>query len=90
MVKKSRRRGVGADGAAGRNETNLKAMWKYIRPYLHLALIAALFMVGEVLMDLIQPGLMRTIVDDGVLGVNNGGRGHELLRGYAGAAAPEL
>ena len=43
MVKKSRRRGVGADGAAGRNETILKAMWKYIRPYLHLALIAALF-----------------------------------------------
>ena len=65
-------------------------MWNYIKKYLHFAILAAAFMVGEVLMDLIQPGLMRTIVDDGVLGVNNGGRGHELLRGYAGAAAPEL
>ena len=76
MVKKSRRRGVGADGAAGRNETNLKAMWKYIRPYLHLALIAALFMVGEVLMDLLQPEIMSRIVDEGVLGTNNNGVGN--------------
>ena len=42
-------------------------MWKYIRPYLHLALIAALFMVGEVLMDLLQPEIMSRIVDEGVL-----------------------
>lgn len=33
-------------------------------------------MVGEVLMDLIQPGLMSHIVDDGVLGLNNGGVGN--------------
>jgi ATP-binding cassette subfamily B protein len=32
-------------------------------------------MVGEVLMDLIQPGIMRRIVDDGVLGLNHGGTG---------------
>lgn len=48
-------------------------MWKYIRKYLFLAVIAGLFMVGEVLMDLLQPGLMSRIVDDGVLGVNKGG-----------------
>lgn len=48
-------------------------MWKYIRQYLLLAVIAGLFMIGEVLMDLIQPGIMRRIVDDGVLGVNSGG-----------------
>ncbi|MCM1027796.1 MAG: ABC transporter ATP-binding protein/permease [Roseburia sp.] len=47
-------------------------MWKYIRRYLIFAVIAALFMIGEVLMDLIQPGLMSRIVDDGVLGINNG------------------
>lgn len=46
-------------------------MWKYIKRYLHFAVFAALFMVGEVLMDLIQPGLMSRIVDDGVLGLNN-------------------
>lgn len=32
-------------------------------------------MVGEVLMDLIQPELMSRIVDDGVLGLNNSGVG---------------
>lgn len=48
-------------------------MWKYIRRYLFFAIIAGLFMVGEVLMDLIQPSLMGKIIDDGVLGINNGG-----------------
>lgn len=50
-------------------------MWKYIKQYLHFAMIAAAFMVGEVLMDLIQPGIMSQIVDDGVLGLNNGSVG---------------
>lgn len=50
-------------------------MWKYIKKYLHFAVIAAAFMVGEVLMDLLQPELMSAIVDDGVLGVNTGGVG---------------
>ena len=48
-------------------------MWKYIRQYLFFAIIAALFMICEVLMDLIQPGIMSRIVDDGVLGVHSGG-----------------
>ena len=48
-------------------------MWKYIRQYLFFAIIAALFMICEVLMDLIQPGIMSRIVDDGVLGVYSGG-----------------
>ncbi len=57
-------------------------MWKYIKRYLHFAVLAALFMIGEVLMDLIQPGLMSQIVDDGVLGLNNNGVGniHLILK----------
>lgn len=51
-------------------------MWKYVKGYLHFAFLAALFMVGEVMMDLIQPGLMRRIVDDGVLGLSNNGTGN--------------
>lgn len=51
-------------------------MWKYIRRYLLFAILASLFMVGEVLMDLIQPGIMSQIVDDGVLGLNNNGVGN--------------
>ena len=50
-------------------------MWKYVRKYLYFAIPAALFMVGEVSMDLLQPGLMRRIVDEGVLGTANGGVG---------------
>lgn len=51
-------------------------MWKYIKRYLHFAVLAGAFMVGEVLMDLIQPGIMSRIVDDGVLGLNNNGMGN--------------
>lgn len=50
-------------------------MWKYVRRYLHFAIPAALFMVGEVSMDLVQPGLMSRIVDEGVLGIENNGVG---------------
>lgn len=48
-------------------------MWKYIRRYIMYAIPAGLFMVGEVLMDLIQPEIMGRIVDEGVLGLNNNG-----------------
>jgi len=48
-------------------------IWKYVKPYLPFAILAAFLMVGEVMMDLIQPGLMSQIVDDGVLGLSNGG-----------------
>lgn len=47
-------------------------MWKYIKRYLPFAILADLFMIGEVIMDLIQPGLMSKIVDDGVLGISTG------------------
>lgn len=50
-------------------------MWKYIKQYLPYAILAGLFMIGEVSMDLIQPGIMSRIVDDGVLGLNSGGAG---------------
>ena len=54
-------------------------MWKYIKQYFHFAVIAALFMVCEVLADLYQPALMKQIVDNGVLGLNNGGTGDPQL-----------
>lgn len=50
-------------------------MWSYIRRYLHFAILAALCMIVEVAMDLVQPELMSRIVDDGVLGVSSGGVG---------------
>ena len=48
-------------------------MWKYIKKCIPFALLAVAFMGLEVTMDLIQPSIMSRIVDEGVLGVNNGG-----------------
>ncbi|MGN0786146.1 MAG: ABC transporter ATP-binding protein [Christensenellales bacterium] len=60
-------------------------MWKYIRRYFPYAVLAGLFMIGEVLMDLIQPGIMSRIVDEGVLGIDNGGAGNLNLIWVLGA-----
>ena len=54
-------------------------MLKYVKRYWLFALLAPLFMIGEVLMDLVQPSLMRTIVDEGVLGLSSGGQGNLRL-----------
>lgn len=50
-------------------------MFKYLKKYWVFALLAPLCMVGEVLMDLLQPQFMSTIVDEGVLGLSNNGVG---------------
>ena len=42
-------------------------MLKYVKKYWVFCLLAPLFMVGEVAMDLIQPDMMADIVDNGVL-----------------------
>ncbi len=44
----------------------MKRLFSYIRPYLAWTLIAPLFMVGEVIMDLLQPELMSSVIDQGV------------------------
>ena len=43
---------------------------KYLKPYWFIALMTPLFMVIEVVVDLIQPKLMSKIVDEGVLAGN--------------------
>ncbi len=50
-------------------------MLKYLKKYWFYALLAPVFMIGEVMMDLIQPRMMSNIVDNGVLGLNNGNIG---------------
>ena len=50
-------------------------MWNYVKKHLHFVIPAAVFMVGEVSMDLLQPGLMRQIVDEGVLKLDASGAG---------------
>lgn len=50
-------------------------MLRYLKKYWIFIILAPLFMVGEVIMDLTQPRLMSTIVDEGVLGLSNNGVG---------------
>lgn len=42
-------------------------IFRYLKKYWYLVLLAPLFMVGEVVFDLLQPKLMEKIVDEGVL-----------------------
>ncbi len=51
----------------------MKTILKYLRKYWLFAILASLFMLGEVLVDLYQPRLMARIVDEGILGVGNNG-----------------
>ncbi len=46
-------------------------MIKFLKKYWFFGLLASLFMVGEASMDLIQPKMMRIIIDEGVLGLSN-------------------
>lgn len=46
-------------------------MRRYLKKYWLFAVLAPLFMVGEVTMDLLQPKMMSKIVDEGVLGLSN-------------------
>ncbi len=50
-------------------------MWKYVKRFLPFGIIGGICITLEVSMDLVQPGLLSEIVDDGVLGVNTGGVG---------------
>lgn len=54
-------------------------MLKYVKKYWFYALLAPLFMIGEVVMDLVQPQLMSIIIDEGVLGLSNQGVGNLSL-----------
>lgn len=45
----------------------MKKILKFLKPYWFLSLLAPIFMIGEVIFDLLQPKLMEKIVDNGVL-----------------------
>ena len=47
----------------------MKKLLHYLKPYWIWAVLAPLFMIGEVILDLIQPKFMEKIVDKGILNV---------------------
>ena len=57
----------------------MKSMLKFLKKYWIFAVLASLFMVGEVMVDLYQPKMMQRIVDEGILGVGKGGTSNVSL-----------
>ena len=51
----------------------MKLLFRFLKKYWYMALLAAGFMIGEVYVDLYQPRMMAQIVDEGILGLSNGG-----------------
>ena len=51
----------------------MKTIFPYIRKYLGFAALSSIFMILEVAVDLLQPGMMAAIVDKGILGLGSGG-----------------
>ncbi len=49
---------------------DIEVILKYLKKYWMFALLAPIFMAGEVTVDLMQPKLMSSIVDDGVIAGN--------------------
>ena len=45
----------------------MKKLLRYLKPYWKWAIFAPLFMIAEVVLDLIQPKFMENIVDNGIL-----------------------
>ena len=51
----------------------LKLVFRFMKKYWYMALLAAGFMIAEVYVDLCQPRMMALIVDEGILGLSSGG-----------------
>ena len=49
----------------------MKRYWKYIKPYLPAFILGPIFMVTEVIGEVVMPWLLSNIIDKGV----DGGRG---------------
>lgn len=48
----------------------MKKVFSYLKKYWLIAILSPILMIGEVAMDLFQPDLMASIVDNGILGNN--------------------
>ena len=52
----------------------MKLLFRFMKKYWYMALLASAFMIGEVFVDLMQPRMMARIVNEGILGMSNGGQ----------------
>jgi len=52
----------------------MKLLFRFMKKYWYMALLASAFMIGEVFVDLMQPRMMARIVNEGILGMSSGGQ----------------
>ena len=52
----------------------MKLIFRFMKKYWLMALLASAFMIGEVFIDLLQPRMMAEIVNEGILGLSNNGQ----------------
>ncbi|MDO4740908.1 MAG: ABC transporter ATP-binding protein [Eubacteriales bacterium] len=45
----------------------MKKLYKYLKPYMLFTVLAPLFMIGEVIADLMQPTFMSSIINEGIV-----------------------
>jgi len=45
----------------------MKKLYKYLKPYMLFTVLAPLFMIGEVIADLLQPTFMSSIINEGIV-----------------------
>ena len=57
----------------GKDVRELRFLLRFIRKYWFTALLAVFFLVAEIVIDLYQPRMMALIVNEGILGLSNGG-----------------
>lgn len=57
----------------------MKLLFRFMKKYWYMALLAAAFMIGEVYVDLYQPRMMAEIVNEGILGMSSGGQANLQL-----------
>lgn len=64
----------------GKEKREMKKLFRYMKPYIFLAIISPLMMIGEVVADLILPYLMSFIVNYGITGmdINDSEKGSEI------------
>lgn len=51
----------------------LRFLFSFLKKYWHTGLLAILLLIAEIVIDLYQPRMMALIVNEGILGLSNGG-----------------
>ena len=57
----------------GKTVVTLRFLFSFLKKYWHTGLLAILLLIAEIVIELYQPRMMALIVNEGILGLSNGG-----------------